>query len=75
MKVEDMMGNELKVGDTIAYPGRSGSSLWMTTSVIIAIDEYEDYWTKRKMPLLRVVKPSGKKTQVYSIERVIRIQP
>ena len=75
MKVEDILGNELKAGDTIAYPRRSGSALWMTTGVIVAIEEFEDWWSKKKFPMLKVMKKSGRKTHVTAVDRVIRIQP
>ena len=73
MKVEDILGRELKVGDTIAYPRRSGSSMWMTTGVITAIEEFRDRWTKTMHPMLKVMKKSGRKTHVTSVDRVIRV--
>lgn len=73
MKAEDILGRELMVGDTIAYPRRSGSALWMTTGVITAIEEFEEYWTKKKRPMLKVTKPLGRKTHVTAVDRVIRV--
>jgi hypothetical protein len=73
MKVKDMLGRELNVGDTIAYPRRSGSHLWMTTAQITDIQSYECDWVGKEVPMLKVIKPEGRKTCVYAIERVIRI--
>lgn len=73
MKVKDIVGNELKVGDTIAYPGRSGSALWLTTAKITEIQKYICYWSGKYLPKLKVTKPSGRKTTVYAIDRVIRV--
>lgn len=57
--ITDMFGKVLKIGDTIAYPSRRSSSLWMIVAVIEDIktktrrwksDEYT-YLVTRKMPV------------------------
>lgn len=30
----DFLGREIHVGDTIVYPGRRGSSLWMNKAIV-----------------------------------------
>lgn len=33
--MKDFIGNEIKEGSKIVYPGRSGSSLWMNYAVVM----------------------------------------
>ena len=37
--MKDFRGVQISVGSTVAYPGRNGSSLRMTSGIIIDIDE------------------------------------
>lgn len=32
--VKDMRGVEIEVGDTVAYPGRQSSSIWLNVGVV-----------------------------------------
>lgn len=42
----DILGREFKVGNIIAYPGRSGSSLWLSIGMITEIgsEQVKRYW-------------------------------
>jgi len=35
--VKDFLGNEIEVGDTIVYPGRASSSLWMNKATVLEV--------------------------------------
>lgn len=37
--MKDLFGNTIRVGDYIAYPGRSGSSLWTTIGRVTRIED------------------------------------
>lgn len=39
MKPVDYLGKEINVGDTIVYPARRGSSLWMRKAVVEGVVE------------------------------------
>jgi hypothetical protein len=40
----DFLGREIKVGDTIVYPGRRGSSMWLNRAVVKTTQEgYSKY--------------------------------
>lgn len=39
---KDCIGNDVKVGDVITYPGRSGSSLWMNFGKVTKITKIFD---------------------------------
>jgi hypothetical protein len=46
----DFRGNRIKVGDTIVYPGRSGSSMWMQeakVTEIVMVTERRAVWDKK----------------------------
>lgn len=46
--MKDFRGNEIKVGDTVIYPGRSGSTCWMNQAVVLEIQEGQgDRWRRR----------------------------
>lgn len=74
MEANDFRGKALNVGDTIAYPGRSGSNLWMNEGEIIAIRFKIDQWG-RSLPTLSVRIPSGRIVDVHCIDRVALITP
>lgn len=42
MTVKDWRGNEIKVGSKIIWPGRSGSSMWMTEGEVVDIEIKKD---------------------------------
>ncbi len=35
--VKDWLGTEIKVGSVIVYPGRQGSSMWMSKAVVLEV--------------------------------------
>ena len=35
--MKDMLGNEITIGDMIAYPNRQGSSCWLETATVLSI--------------------------------------
>jgi hypothetical protein len=42
-EAKDLDGRTISVGDRIAYPGRQGSSLWMTKAKVLEIYEGKDW--------------------------------
>jgi len=75
--MQDMLGQELRVGDTIAFPGRKGSSCWITVSKI------EDFVTKsvygvdvtkvRARPIKCSTDGSGKLATISRTDRIVKI--
>jgi hypothetical protein len=60
MKIVDLTGNELKKGDVISYPRRTGSHIWMSFGLIDEIHD-EDSAT--------IITPNGKKTTISAALR------
>lgn len=55
---KDCIGNEVRVGDVITYPGRSGSSLWMNFGKVTKITKVkEDSFYNREYTLVQVLRP------------------
>lgn len=52
MEYRDSLGNEIEVGDTIIYPGRWGSSLFLRIAVVTELSNFDNYW--RDGPALKV---------------------
>lgn len=66
---KDFLGQEIKAGDTIVYPGRQGSKLWMNRAKVLTVDPQglDDWRVKVQLPnnAIRVVK---------CVERVVVIK-
>ncbi len=81
--MKDLLGREILIGDTVAYPGRYGSHLWVSIAKVIGFGERKEVWSDRKKPILKVQikdssdqwegKNSGRKTFVERIDRVVII--
>jgi hypothetical protein len=55
---KDCIGNDVKVGDVITYPGRSGSSLWMNFGKVTKITKVkEDSFYNREYVSVQVLRP------------------
>lgn len=77
---KDFRGREIKVGDTIVYPGRQSSSLWMTEGEVTGVKsvwypgDREETFTLR----VRVVKSpfvkAGKQVSISSIDNVVVLE-
>ncbi len=68
----DFLGNEIKVGDEIVYPNRSGSSMWMCRGTVTALRPRASYRGLRTV--LDVKLPDGKKVVVEKLSRVVVVK-
>lgn len=59
--LRDFFGQRFQEGDTIAYPVRQGSCLWIETAVILEIGE----------DILKIEKPNGNKTRIKNYQNCI----
>lgn len=73
--LKDIVGKEIEIGDTIAYPRRSGSSLWMETAKVvdILIEESESFYGNRTYYRIKAKKDSGRIVMVYRVDNVVKI--
>ena len=55
VKATDAYGNEINVGDIIAYPGRQSSSMWMNTAVVTGIEDGPTYGRQEPQARVKVV--------------------
>jgi hypothetical protein len=70
----DRIGQKIEVGDTITYPGRSGSSQWLNFSLVTGIKDVKNRYTGWTDSILKVqTVRTGKNTTVYCLERVIKL--
>lgn len=85
----DWRGQEISVGDTIVYPGRASSSLWMNEATVLEINVVEDerwnWQTKEKYIVLRTElkvqctngsgyhKGNEKPSTITAVERVTKV--
>lgn len=73
----DIAGKEVKIGDTIAYPRRKRSSLWMTTAKVVDLvikDTYNYYGeTRRRRINIKAQKDSGRIVMIYRTDNVVKI--
>lgn len=66
--VTDFMGKELKPGDLIVYPCRSGSNLWMTSARIVEVIE------QKSENLIKARKENGFLVTVSRVDNVVKIE-
>lgn len=57
----DFLGNQIRIGNTIVYPGRQGSRLWMNRAIVTVI---------RKNGI-QVQRPDGDLRTLRRIENVV----
>ena len=74
--LKDIVGKEVKVGDNVAYPRRSGSSIWMATAEVIEIlsEEVETFHGNRTDYRIKARKVSGRIVMIDRVDNVIVIQ-
>lgn len=78
--MQDMLGNEIVVGDMVVYPGRQSSSLWMNCGRVVECNEGElnpnphsphPYWKYLVQPTIKVARrcltyPAGRPAELVS---------
>lgn len=78
----DIRGVEIEVGDTVAYPGRSGSNMWLTVTTIYAFGTGKEYkynyetrgGTYVDVPVIKGKTARGKHTHTRKLGRVVIVQ-
>lgn len=64
--VKDFFGREIKVGQLITYPTRSGSCVWQNWAIVKEIGTFEEYGrTKQKLTCRKV---ENKFSRIYDTE-------
>jgi len=77
--MKDALGKEINVGDTVAYPGRRGSSCWINIGVVTKFCEVDHpYRSDEKITELKIKKMakewgSGKSNQIVTVSQTDRI--
>lgn len=59
--MKDFLGQDINVGDTIVYPNRQGSNLWMNQAQV----------TEVRVTGLRVQLPDGQIKPLQRVDRVV----
>jgi hypothetical protein len=66
----DFLGQEIKAGDDVVYPGRKGSGLWMNLAKVVSVDpKGQDGWR------VKVQLPNNAIRIVTCVDRVVVIHP
>lgn len=71
---DDIRGRAIKVGDTVAYPGRHSSSLWMNLGTVVAIHTEVFKWSGNPKETLRVKNGAGRVVTVRKISNVVVVE-
>lgn len=75
----DMVGQKIYEGDYIAYPCRSGSSMWVTISKVVGFSKRYDSWNKDVVyDELKVIRPgslTNKVSTIVCLDRVLKLHP
>lgn len=58
----DFLGRNINVGDTIVYPGRKGSALWLASGKAVETSDFGNH--------LHIDTPNGKRVKLSHLDRV-----
>lgn len=74
-KPKDFLGNPIDGGDTIVYPGRQGSNLWMNKATVISVSGPHPMPNGRVEYTLNVLRSlDGRKAQVKKTGNVVVVE-
>jgi hypothetical protein len=65
-KCLDFLGQEIRPGNTIVYPGRQKSTMWMNKATVLTVTDTGDGWS------LRVARDDGDRV-VKCVDRIVVI--
>lgn len=68
--VKDFRNIDITPGDTVVYPGRHGSSVWMNCGRVLSVQEA----THAEPASIRVRRDSGRAVTVSSLKNVCVLQ-
>ncbi len=63
--MRDFMGREIKAGDTVVYPVRRGSSMWLNKLNVTMVEAAS----------LKGFSPEGRLTTIKNLKNVVVVQP
>ena len=70
---KDFLGNVIEQGDTIVYPGRQGSSMWLNKAEVLSVS-----WAESTGPgvkyTLSIVRSDGRRAQITKLNRVVVVE-
>lgn len=64
----DFMGQQVLAGDTIAYPVRRSSKMWLSELKVTQIIESAE-------PVIRGYNTAGRLITIHNVKNVIKVQP
>jgi len=70
---KDFLGQVIRVGDTIVYPGRQGSSMWLNKAEVLEISWAESTGPK-VVYTLSIVRSDGRRAQITKLNRVVVVE-
>lgn len=62
MALRDWRGSEVNIGDTVVYPSREGSKMWMTEGEVVTVNV--------KLKKVGVLKHGGRRLAYPAFERI-----
>lgn len=70
---EDRLGRKICIGDWVAFPGRAGSSLWITVMKVteVHVKKKERWGHEREEIILLGTTTEGRATRTGRVDRVV----
>ena len=59
---KDFLGHEISIGDSVVYPGRKGSELWLNYGVVTNFENVDD---------IIVETENGRRVKIKRVDRVV----
>jgi hypothetical protein len=76
--VKDFMGRVIRPGDTIVYPGRRSSSLWLNKAKVVEVSE-RNLFVEVETNVFDLDRaawvPVTRRTRIQAVERVVVVPP
>lgn len=71
---KDFLGKPIAGGDTIVYPGRHASSLWMNKATVLSVSAPKVKPNGAITYTLSVLRSDGRKAQIKNIQNVVVVR-
>ena len=71
---KDFLGKPIETGDTIVYPGRQGSGMWLNKATVISIPKPKTTPSGRVEYKIKVLRTDGRYTHITELKRVVVVE-
>lgn len=71
---KDFLGQVIEQGDTIVYPGRQGSGMWLNKATVLGISWPKEASGPKVAYTLSIQRSDGRRAQITKLDRVVVVE-